>query len=204
MTISQDKGCLAALDDNRIHLFDLKTGELQRSLNTRTSPDGQLLASINRQEIILWDLYAQRRPQALRTGEYVNWTSELVFSADGSRLRTTHGMLPLPSASNSLSQPPSTIPADLALIEEWVTWKMARVLWIPNLLINKFFVAGNVVVFVPDSGHSGLPIWIGFDPSKRPTDEALVNRFRWEDAPDSELYPVHRRMTLTLNSMRHW
>jgi hypothetical protein len=63
------------------------------------SPDGQLLASTNRQEITLWDLHTQRRPQVLRTGESVDRTRELVFSADGSRLRTNRGMWPLPGAS---------------------------------------------------------------------------------------------------------
>ena len=60
MTISPDKKCLATSDCHGIHLFDLRTGRLQRSLKTgrygRTiafSPDGQLLASINRQEITL-------------------------------------------------------------------------------------------------------------------------------------------------------
>jgi hypothetical protein len=62
-------------------------------------------------------------------------------------------MWPLPGASDSLSQPLSTIPADLAVIKEWVTWKMARVLWIPRrLLVLNSAVAGNVIAFVPKSG----------------------------------------------------
>jgi hypothetical protein len=88
-------------------------------------------------------------------------------------------MLMLPGAFDSVSQPLSTIPADLAVIEGWVIWKMARVLWIPHhLLVSKPIIAGNVVVFVLKSGL----LWIGFDLSKRPTDEASVNRFTWEDA----------------------
>ena len=116
-------------------------------------------------------------------GEPVGITSELVFSTDGSPLRTKRGMLLLPSTSDSLSQPSSTIPADLAVIKEWVTWEMARILWIPHHLVLYTVVAGNVVAFVL---KSGLPIWIEFDPSERPTDEALVNRFTWEDATDCE------------------
>jgi WD40 repeat protein len=186
MAISPDKERLATLDNQEIHLFDLKARELQRSLKTggyyekiAFSPDGQLLASINRHKITLWDLYSQRRPQVLCIGDSVRMTGQLVFSADGSRLRTKCGMLPLPSVSDWLSQPPSTIPADIVVIEKWVIWKMARVLWIPHHLTKNTVVTGNVVVFVT---KSGLPIWIEFDLSKRPTGEALVNRFAWEDA----------------------
>jgi hypothetical protein len=74
--------------------------------------------------------------------------TELAFSADGSRLRTNRGMWPLPGASNSLS----TIPADLVAVGEWAIWKMVRVLWIPRHLVSNTVVAGNVVVFVPESG----------------------------------------------------
>jgi len=92
----------------------------------------------------------------------------------------------LPGASNSLSQPPSTIPADLGVIGEWVTWKMARVLWIPNHHLETV-VAENVVALV---SQFGLPIWIEFDLSKRPTDETLINPFTWEDATDREFEEV--------------
>jgi WD40 repeat protein len=196
--ISPDKECLATVNFHGVSLLDLKTGKLQWSLKTGQagrgriafSPDGRLLASMDDREIILWDLHARRGHQVLRTGEYVPRTmsSELVFSADGSRLRTNRGMWPLPGASNSLSQPLSTIPADLVAIGEWITWKMARVLWIPDrhLLLNTI-VAGNVVALV---SKSGLPIWIEFDPSKRPTDETLISPFTWEDATDREFKEV--------------
>ena len=115
-------------------------------------------------------------PQVLHTGKLIE---ELAFSADGSQLRTNHGMWPLPGLSNSLSP----IPADFAAIGEWVTWGMAHVLWIPHHLVPNFAVAGNVVAFVPESG---LPIWIRFDSSKRLTNEATVNRVTWEDTADCE------------------
>jgi hypothetical protein len=86
-------------------------------------------------------------------------------------------MWPLPGASNSLS----TIPADLVANGEWVTWRMARVLRIPHHLVVHSVIVDNVVAFV---SQSGLPIWIRFDLSKRPTDEALVTKFTWEDATD--------------------
>ena len=192
IAISPNKEYLATFDDDGVHLFDLKTGKLRWSLEKYEesyniqiafSPDGRLLAFTNHQGITLWDLHARRRPQVLRTGE----TSELVFSADGSRLRTNWGMWPLPSTSNSLSQPLSTIPADLAAIGKWVTWKLARVLWIPHHLVLNTFVAGNVVAFV---SQSGLPIWIVFDLSKWPTDEALINPFTWEEATDYKFEEV--------------
>ena len=64
---------------------------------------------------------------------------------------------------------------------------MARVLWIPNHLVLSTAVAGNVVAFV---SKSGFPIWIRFDPSNRPSDEASVNRFTWEDAADCKFEEV--------------
>ena len=184
MTISPDNECLAIADSDGVHLLDLKTENFRWSLKKgggsswdwiAFSPDGELLASTDGREITLWDLHTRRMPQVLRTGGSVHRTRGLVFSADGSRLRTNHGMWPLPGASNSLS----TIPADLVAIGESVTWRMARVLRIPHHL--DVFVAGNVVAFVP---RSGPPIWIRFDLSKRPTDEALVTEFTWEDATD--------------------
>ena len=178
ITISPDKECLATVDSGGIYLLDLTTGKLRWSLKIPIksrdrhdqiafSPDGQLLAF---------------------TDKYVGRTSELDFSADGSRLRTNRGMWPLPGASDSLSQPLSTIPADLVVIGESVIWKMARVLWIPHHLhVLNTVVTGNVVGFV---SQSGPPIWIGFDLSKRPTDEALVNQLTWEDITDREFEEV--------------
>jgi len=117
-------------------------------------------------------------------GRYVDGLVD--FSVDGSQLRTCRGVLPLPGASDSLSQPLSTVSADLAVIEGWATWNMARALWIPHgYRFEHCFVAGNVVVSVT---QSGLPIWIELDPSKRPTGEALVNRFTWVDATDYEIH----------------
>jgi WD40 repeat protein len=97
ITISPDKECLAICDSDGVHLLDLKTGKLRRSLKKPKqkgleinrdqiafSPDGQLLASTDGLEIALWDLHARRRSQVLRIGEYVGGTSELDFSADGS------------------------------------------------------------------------------------------------------------------------
>ena len=184
MAISPDNECLAIVDISGVHLLDLKTENLWWSLKTDIdsnwkriafSPDRQLLASMDHNEIILWDLHTRRMPQVLRIGESDDWTRQLAFSADGSQLRTNRGMLPLPGASNSRS----TIPTDLAAIGEWVTWRMACVLWIPHHLVLNSAVAGNVVAFVPQSGR---PIWIRFDLSKRPTDEELVNKFTWKDA----------------------
>jgi WD40 repeat protein len=196
MTISLDNECLAIADSDGVHLLDLKTEQLQWSLLKKGggywryhqiafSPDGQLLASTDDLEITLWDLHTRRMSQVLRTGESDNRIRELDFSADGSRLRTNRGMWPLPGVSNSLS----TIPADLVAIGEWVTWRMASVLWIPHHLFLSSTVAGNVVAFV---SQSGLPIWIQFDLSKMPTDEALVTEFTWEDATDCKFEEVSK------------
>ena len=73
---------------------------------------------------------------------------------------------------------------------------MARVLWIPHhsLVLNlNTVVAENVVAFV---SQSGLPVQIGFDLSKRPTDEALINPFTWEDATDCEFEEVSLQDTM--------
>jgi len=197
VAVSLDKECLATVESNGVHLSDLKTGNSRRILEMSGytgnceiafSPDGQLLASTINQGITLWDLHARRRPQVLCTGKDVGMSHELVFSADGSRLRTNRGMWPLPNTSNSLSQPLSTIPADLLAIGEWVTWKLTRVLWIPrHILVLNTLVAGNVVAFV---SQSGLPIWIEFDLSKRPIDEALINRFTWKEMSDCSFEEV--------------
>jgi hypothetical protein len=186
MAISPDKECLAIADSDGIHLLDLKTEKLRWSLKKgggphwdriAFSPDRHLLALMDDEAITLCDLHTRRMPQVLRTGEPIHRTRELAFSADSSTLRTNRGMWPLPDASNSLS----AIPASLVTVGEWVIWEMARVLWIPQHLVSKTVVAGNRVALVP---KPGLPIWVEFDPSKRPNDEALVNRFTWEDATD--------------------
>ena len=194
ITISPDKECLAAADYDGIRLFDLKTGKLRWSLKSYSidamafSPDGQLLASIDDRAITLWDLHTRRR-QVLGTALSVGTEEirKLDFSTDGLRLIANRGMWLLPGAFDSPSQPLS-IPADLTVAKDWVTWKMARVLWIPHhLLTSNIFAAGNVVAFVSEFG---LPTWVGFDPSKRPTDEASENQFTWEGATDFEFEEI--------------
>ncbi|OXV05605.1 hypothetical protein Egran_06627, partial [Elaphomyces granulatus] len=140
MTISPDKKYLAVADKgvDSILLIDLETGEIWRTLERihefdtvlvlAFSPNNQLLACTKEGEIIIWNLHSRTRPWVLDFG---GTAKELAFSVDGSQLRTDIGVMPLP-ASDSPSQPLSTVPADLIVIEEWVTWKMARILWIPH------------------------------------------------------------------------
>jgi len=192
IAISPDMQCLAIpthFQPYTIELIDLWTDKLQLSLESSSSrrsynvplsfsPDGQLLATADDSRIILWDLHAREKPQVLRVGQIAD--HEMVFSVDGSRLITSRGAFALPGISD--------VPTNLAVIKEWFTWKMARVLWIPYEFRSlKFLVAGNVVVFLTPSG---LPInWIELDPSTRPTDEASASRFTWEDLAD---YKTHK------------
>jgi hypothetical protein len=207
MTISPDKKCLAVADTivdggTSILLIDLETGEIWRTLDLERiratvlavafSPNNQLLACTEEGKIIIRNLHSRTRPWVLDLG---GTAKELAFSVDGSQLRTNIGVMPLP-ASDSPSQPLSTVPADLIVIEEWVTWKMARILWIPHdyrsLSSSIFvpwpqscFVAGNVVILVSTSDSS----WIGFDLTKMPTGNVSVGHSAWTYLAESDEVP---------------
>ncbi|KAN0070869.1 hypothetical protein V8E54_011034 [Elaphomyces granulatus] len=149
------------------------------------SPNSQLLTcTLKEGEITIRNLHSRTRPWVLDLGGTVK---ELAFSVDGSQLRTNIGVMPLP-ASDSPSQPLSAVPADLVVFEEWVTWKMARILWIPHDYRSRSqvrFVAGNVVLIsTPDSF-----CWIGFDLTKMPTGNVSVDHFAWTYLAESDEVP---------------
>ncbi|KAN0068006.1 Quinonprotein alcohol dehydrogenase-like superfamily [Elaphomyces granulatus] len=208
IAISPDKQSLATVGEREIHLVDITTGKLRQSLaNTELhvrrppstfskddiyclclgqvafSPDGQQLAFADRSKIILWDLHALERPQVLHMGRYVDGLVD--FSVDGSQLRTCRGVLPLPGASDSLSQPLSTVSATSQSSKDGLpgTWPVSC-----GFLMATGSSTALLLATWLSLSPSRLPIWIELDPSKRPTGEALVNRFTWVDATDYEIH----------------
>jgi len=125
--------------DITVRLWDTSTGKQYAVLEGHTrdvnsavfSPDGKLVASASRDATVrLWDTRNKATIEIIETHDTIKI---MKFSNDGTHLHTSHGILQLKSSPHSGSnwQLPHTLTHSLDVADQWITYNMKKLLWLP-------------------------------------------------------------------------
>jgi WD40 repeat protein len=149
----------SASSDKTVKLWDAGTGAALQMLKGHSdevsavafSPDGKLLASASSDETVkLWDAGTG---VALRKLEVDAFVQTLLFSDDGTFLKTDRGLLPATFDSPEAVPSRRNVAGGIFAKEQWVTWGMENVLWLPSEYRSRCTaVYKNVVAFGLASG----------------------------------------------------
>jgi WD40 repeat protein len=128
----------SASHDKTVLVWDAKTGQPLHTLQGHTdyvtsvafSAAGDRLASASEDKTVrVWDA---KNGQLLHTLERTGYVSNVVFSTDGSCLKTDRESMPLPRTALSTSSPSRHPPAQRIVVSEtWVKADSEDTLWIP-------------------------------------------------------------------------
>ena len=154
------KQLASASDDRTVRLWDKATGATLQMLEGHSelvtavafSPDGKQLASASGDRTVrLWDAATGATLQTLEVGAVIRTIS---FSIDRVCLQTDRGLLNSTSLLQGRVPSRPNVSGGIFVKDQWVTWGMENLLWLPSdYRPSCTAVHGNVVVVGHTSGR---------------------------------------------------